>query len=246
MHGPPKVGKTQFVDQMPGPVFFMATEFGHRYINPENLKILQQLPSNGKGWQKFLKILDTGYIGKKQPKTIAIDTTNKLYERCLDFVCEREGIKHPSDDSHGKGWDAVRKEFGKGMERLAEQAHEVNATLVFIDHTMVEKLDLGIREFTRASITMGKQCRAVIVASADHVFYLGYGDVDKISVESLRHSGSIRKLWIGGDDNIEAGTRDKDIHRFTVDNIPKDDPYGYVLRKLNESEAKKHGKVQSK
>lgn len=234
MHGPPKVGKTQFVDSMPGPVLFFATEFGHKYIRPKNKKYVTNLPPGSLGWKKFREVLKRGNIQKLGFKTVAVDTTSKLYDRALAFVCESNNWQHPGDESHGRGWHAVKVEFANGIAELATICNEIGATLVFIEHTSMEHVNLGVKEFDKAAVSMGKQARETIVATADHVFYLGYGEVDAVSLASLRHSGSVRKLWIFGDDSFEAGTRAPEIQIPVIEDIPKEEPYNYVIKKLNE------------
>ncbi len=236
LHGPPKVGKTQFVDSMPGPVQFIATEHGHKFVSERSKKALIYLPTGKAGWEKFLKMLKEKILLKRKPKTVAIDTTTKLYERCLDSVCADNGWKHPSDAPHGKGWHAVRTAFGRALEHLADQCVELGATLVFIDHTEVAEVNLATMTHHKMQVSMPTQPRSVVLPSADHIFFLGYAHMEDVTVDSLEAEGNMRWLWTAGNENIEAGTRDKNLTVRIVKNVPKNDPYSYVMSKLNKQE----------
>ena len=234
LHGPPKVGKTQFVDSMPGPVLFIATEHGHKFV--KNKKSVKYFESGKAGWLKFRKMLDSGFITKnKRIKTVAVDTTTKLYERCSEWTCSENGWKHPSDGPHGKGWHAVRNEFGKQLERLAEQCFEIGATLVFVDHTTIDEVNAVVTTYHKMQCAMPTQPRAVVLPASDHIFFLGYEHFsDDVGVDSLDVAGHNRWLWVSGSETIEAGTRDPSITKQVIKNVPKDNPFEYVIRQLEE------------
>lgn len=240
LHGPPKIGKTQFVDSMPGPVFFIATEHGHKFVSESSKKALKYLPSGKAGWELFLKIVKSDYITKHKFKTVAIDTAAKLYEREVEYVCSKHNIDHPSDAPHGKGWHFARQEFSKGISLLVDRCAEIGATLVVIDHTKVATINLGYKEYNKAEFGMPTQPREIFLPIADHNLFLGYDDLeDKVSVDTLGHQGSMRRLWFGGNESIEAGTRDPNIQRLSISKIPKDRPYDYVVSQLNKPVEKK-------
>lgn len=235
LHGPPKVGKTQFVSSMDAPVQFIATEYGHRFVGDDQIKRIIQLTSGKDGWDKFLRMLKERIIVKRKPATVAVDTTGKLYERCMEWVCAKKNWEHPADQPHGKGWHAVRIEFARALERLADQCAEVGATLVFVDHTEIEEVSLTTKQFHRMKVAMPGQARNVVLPASDHILFLGYEHHQDADPDSLSAEGNSRMLWFGGTSSIEAGTRDKELTTTVVPKIPKNDPYNYVLKFLNRS-----------
>jgi hypothetical protein len=58
--------------------------------------------------------------------------------------------------------------------------------------------------------------------------------MEDVTVDSLEADGNMRWLWTAGNENIEAGTRDKNLTVRVIKNVPKDDPYKYVIEKLNQ------------
>lgn len=55
--------------------------------------------------------------------TVIIDTIEELYDLCLLYVCEQQGVEHPSDINQGKGdfgktWKEVIKELNRFLKSL--------------------------------------------------------------------------------------------------------------------------------
>ena len=233
LHGPPKVGKTQFVSSMDEPVQFIATEYGHKFIPESQRKRVIQLTAGREGWDKFIRMLKERIIIRRKCGTVAVDTTGKLYERCMEWVCHKKNWEHPSDQPHGKGWHAVRLEFARALEKLADQCAEVDATLVFIDHTDVEEVSLTTKQFHKMKVAMPGTARNVVLPASDHIFFLGYDHHEDADPDSLSVEGHSRILWVGGTESIEAGTRDSSLNAKKVRKIPKTNPYQYFLSVLN-------------
>lgn len=238
LHGPPKVGKTQLCDSFPGPVVFLATEAGHKFIRKDNKKRVISLPPEQAGWATLLKAISSGDIQKRKPKTIVVDTTQKLYDRCMDYVCAKNSVSHPSDGAHGKIWNAVSTEFMRGVEKLCAVADELGATLIFIDHTDTKEIKLQTSEFTRLDIALSTQPARVVLPAADHIWFLGYEEsADEVSADASGEAlGNNRWLWLQGNSSVNAGTRDPGIDAKVIKNLPKHNPYSYVAQKLNGSQ----------
>jgi hypothetical protein len=237
LHGPPKVGKTQFVSSMPGPVQFIATEHGHKYIPETQQKRVIYLPSGKDGWERFRKMLSEKILLRRKCRTVAIDTTTKLYERCLDWTCAKNKWAHPSEGAHGRGWHAVRTEFGRQVEILADQCADLDATLVFVDHTDVTEINLATKVFHKMQVSMPTQPRSVVLPVADHIFFLGYAHMQDVTLDSTAVEGNMRWLWIGGSEAIEAGTRAPGIATKIIKKLPKTGQYKFVVSQLNQGEA---------
>ena len=153
LHGPPKVGKTQLASHFPGPVQFIATEPGHRYLLPDQRKRLLRLPpdDDGESWKKFKKFVSNknGLISRKI-LTAVVDTGGGLFDLCFRYVCQKHGVEHPGDMSHGKGWDAVKREFYDGLNRLAWATNKLDATLILITHS--KEIEIETRTATKLKI----------------------------------------------------------------------------------------------
>lgn len=69
-------------------------------------------------------------------KTLVIDTVDRAYPLCMDYVCKKLGISHPSEMEFGKGWSAVRAEW----ERVIQKLNLMGYALVLTAHETDKKI----------------------------------------------------------------------------------------------------------
>lgn len=232
LHGPPKVGKTQLASRFPGPVQFMATEPGHRFLPEDQRKKIIQLKP-GEGWDKFRRFVKTkSGLRKRKPKTIVMDTIAGLYDLCFRYVCEKKKWEHPSDADFGKGWDAIKKEFYAGMNDFVWAGEELGATVILIDHSKEETLETATENYGRVVCAMPGQCRGIVVPVPDHIWFLGY--LQKRSKDALKAFQDNRALYLAGNYKVEAGTRDKNIKVHRIGPLlDTDKVYKQILDTIN-------------
>lgn len=227
LHGPPKVGKTQLCSKFPGPVQFIATEVGHKFIPLDQRKRLLNLdPDNG--WDSLMAWIKAKPRGFK---TLVVDTVSGLYDLCTQAVCRKNRWEHPSDGSHGKGWDAVKRAFYDVMNRLAHIADTAKATFILIDHTKMETVETSVEVYEKVTFAMPGTARRIALAVPDHMWFLGYGDPDP-KAAMKNDDTSPRTLFIGGSNRIEAGCRDPNVKTKTIKNLSRVDPYKQIITKL--------------
>lgn len=206
-YGETKIGKTLLASQFED-VFFFFTEMG------------------GKGFRHFGVVIDSweefvGYMREvvKDPrfKTITVDTFDRLYDLCLDYVCEREDIKDPSEQAYGKGWRAVRREF----ETIVDEFLKAGKGVIFISHAADRTFQTRSGgEYTKLVPSAAKQATKLALAIADVTLYMGY-------------YGQDRYMTLAGSDSLEAGTRLKNCFwakdKSRVHSIPagKDETESY-------------------
>lgn len=227
LHGPPKVGKTQLASKFPGPVQFLASEIGHRFLPMDQRKRLVQLKPDT-GWNALKEWVTSKPRGLK---TIVLDTVCGTYDLCMQHVCAENRWSHPSDGAHGKGWDAVKREFYDVMNRLAYVAFNNKATLIVIDHSKIDTVETSVETYEKVTFAMPGTARRIILPVPDHMWYLGYGDPDP---KAAMHSDdtSPRILFIGGSSRIEAGCRDPKIKVKVINKLSKVNPYKQIVTKL--------------
>ena len=112
LYGPPKIGKTRLAHYIPG-IYFLPTEIGYRWIKARKTPIM-----NWATFRKFVKTMEGRPKFCKTVKVWCIDTADNLSKYCMQYVCGREGIAHPTDHDWGKGWEAYRDEFQTWILRL--------------------------------------------------------------------------------------------------------------------------------
>jgi len=123
-YGPPKICKSTLWSLFPG-VYFLPTEAAYK-----SLKIRKTHIPN---WVTFTKFITTMEKRPKLYSTVSIwciDTVDNLSKFCMQYVCGRENISHPTDQDWGKGWEAFKDEFTHWILRLCALGPGVS----FISH----------------------------------------------------------------------------------------------------------------
>jgi len=200
IYGREKIGKTTLAASFPGAIF-LATEPGLRGLS------VYSFNHEGGGvhdWSVFRAAVDAliKTKGKKRKfKTVVVDTVDRAYDMCLDWVCEERGIEYPGvlkdgKNDYGKSWRAVKQEFLKQIHRLVHADYGV----VFISHAkeMTVTSRTGV-EFDKIYPTMMSQARTVVEALVDFFFYAEYAKDDA--------GKDLRVLICKGDEMIWAGAR---------------------------------------
>lgn len=202
LHGSPKVGKTTLANSFPRPLF-LATEPGHRFIDPKRVVKLDQGPG---GWAKYKKlfsnkdVLDT--LAKR--KTIVVDTIDSLYHTCFEWTCDDQKFEHPGDEGYGKGWAAIKLEFRRGLSSLIDFCEQHEITLIFISHTKEVEITTTSK-YTKMMSTLAGQARDVTMPIPDYIWMMAFKGQEG---NTLKHTDDKRLLICQGSREIEAGDRE--------------------------------------
>lgn len=181
LFGEKKIGKTDLTAQYPDTLHLMTEPGGKAQ------SIFQRAVSDWRTYLGYVRLLKKD----KRFRHVSIDVIDILYERCMEHVCSEMGIDHPSDEGYGKGWNAVRKEFTKGILALLDTGKGVT----FVSHAAEKEIKMrGGETYDRISPTMAGQARDIVEGLVDLWFYYGY-------------EGRRRTLTIQGSDHIGAGHR---------------------------------------
>lgn len=217
MYGREKIGKTTFFSSFPRSIFF-CTEPGSKALS-----VFELNADDGgvKDWNIFREGVDLlCKQGIKRFNTVIIDTVDRAYDFCLDWVCKERGIEYPGVDvsgeqDYGKSWRAVRQEFLEQIHKLLR----AGIGICFTSHAKEEAIKTKSGErFTRIFPSMSNQARNVVEAIVDMFFYAEY--FKDIQTQEVK-----RILITQGDDTIWAGCRVDKIPRF----IPLVKENGYEL-----------------
>lgn len=181
LYGAKKIGKTSLASMFPD-TFFLFCEPGGKGLSTYSRPV--------RDWNEFKGYVDL--IAKdKKFKTVVIDTSDYAYEYCMDYVCKKLVIDHPSDEGWGKGWKAVKKEFTLVLTKLLHSGKGV----IFISHSREEEISKRSGDkFHRTSNTMPGQAKELLEGIVDVWGFYTY-------------EGKRRVLLIEGDDYIDAGHR---------------------------------------
>lgn len=181
LYGEPKIGKTGTAAQAPDNLF-LFTEKGGKGIS--RFEVLIESWEDFKGYVRSLR-------SEARFKTITIDTVDRLYDMCNDYMCEKKGVEDPGEQAFGAGWRAIRREFETEILRLTATGRG----LIMISHANDKTFRKrnGI-EYNKLIPSAGKQAAKLAMAMADITIYYGY-------------YGEERLLTLQGSDEVEGGTR---------------------------------------
>jgi len=191
-YGREKIGKTKIASSFPGAIFF-STEPGDKGLS---IFAFNEARGGVTTWDVFRAGVDLLVAGNHSFRTVVIDTADRAYDMCLDWVCANRGIDYPGTDAagdqdYGKSWRAVKVEFTEQIYRLVQ----AGMGIVFTSHSREMTINpKSSDKYDRIIPSMSGQARVVIEALVDFFFYCEY----------VREQ---RVLICEGDETIWAGAR---------------------------------------
>lgn len=222
-----KIGKTTLGSNFPKPYFFTFEPGTSALLTYETDILKTANKKNMHPWLVYKKAVDefiknNGYGFK----TVVTDPYGVAYDKCEEFVCNKEGIDDPGDLDWGKGYRLVRKEFKKVTNKLISNQF----TILFITHIKAKNIKDGTgNEKDKLDLDISGQ-------AGDFIRNL----VDVFLLADFDEEGE-RKLFVRPTTNQEAGSR-LDFGNKTIDLNYKslEKAFKEAIKKNN----KKHGVTQ--
>jgi hypothetical protein len=181
LFGRKKIGKTSLAAQFEDALFLMC-EPGGKALRIRQVQV--------RSWPELKRYVDLA-IEDKETRTIVVDTADFAYEYCMDYVCDKMAMGHPSDEAYGKGWKAVRKEFTEVIGKILHSGKGV----VFISHSRDDEFKTRHSESYHKTVSsMPGQAKDVLEGLVD--IWANYD-----------YDGQRRVLIIGGSEEVDAGHR---------------------------------------
>lgn len=198
VYGRPKLGKSTLASKFPEPVF-IATEPGLKYIDIDKKR--KKYIYN---WAEFQPIVNTLMQTEHGYKTVVLDTIDNLVMMCSDYVCEREGIDHPSKLAMGKGWAMVTAELKLWLNKIANNEE---LTLVMIGHEKTSSIKTRAgEEYSFTTLNLGGKNREAIIAFPDHILLCDVENNAGVETRVMRVQGS--RNWDAGSRNPNIACKD--------------------------------------
>ena len=181
IYGKKKIGKSSLAAQFPKTLFLMCEPGG---------KALELFQVPVKNWRDFEGYVDL-FIADPRFDTAVVDTADYSYEYCMEYVCQKLVIDHPSDEEYGKGWNAVKKEYTRVVNKLLHSGKGV----IFISHSKDEEIKTRRNDsYHKVTSSMSKQAKDVLEGLID--IWVSYD-----------YDGKRRFLMVQGNDEVDAGHR---------------------------------------
>jgi len=189
LYGEKKIGKTSLASKFKD-AFFLMFEPGAKALS-----IFQRPVETWAEFKEYVKLLRKD----KKFSTIVVDTVDIAYKKCMEYVCKKLVIDHPSDEGWGKGWEAIRNEFTSEINTLLD----LDKGTILISHATEKEIKTRTGDvYHRISPTVANQAKEVLEGIVDIWAY-------------YRYNGSTRSLVIGGDDHVGAGHRLEKRFKYT-------------------------------
>ncbi len=182
-YGEKKIGKTSFCSHFEG-ALFVALEPGTKALNVYSMpaRTYEEL-------EAVIALLEKD----KRFGTVVIDTIDMAYEMTFDYICRKQGIKHPNEeDDYGATFTRIKDTFKKLILRLITIPGK---GIIFISHDIEKEIELrdGGKTF-RTQPTMAKGAMAIVDALVDIIVNMYYEE-------------NQRWARLDGTQNVVAGCR---------------------------------------
>lgn len=185
IYGRAKIGKSTLCSKFDKPLF-LATEAGLNHLDVYKLNITS--------WEIFLDACKEIAVGKHDYKSIVIDTIDNLVVYCSDYICRENGINHPSELPHGKGWHLVTSELNRVLIKLASLPYG----LVLVSHCDIEEIETKTKKYNRFTISIGGKNKHIFLNMCDLILFVDSAvGKDGEEVRIIRTKPSIN--WEAGD-----------------------------------------------
>lgn len=189
IYGAPKIGKSTFCAGFEN-ALFLDSEIGLNNLSTYRVGI--------DCWETFIEtykeLREQVKSGKCTFKPLVFDTIDNLYQMCMDYVCKKNGLKHPSDLEFGKGWNMVKTEFNMAMQAY----RALDLGVVYVSHAEGIEIKSRTGNYTRYDVSMPGQANKVIVPSCDIIMY-AHMVTDKDGVEHRVLETKPSQFWNAGD-----------------------------------------------
>ena len=190
-YGGPGIGKSTlasaFTNGEASPLFLYTSPI--RYISAYKLAI--------SSWSAFKKAVRE--LEREKPdrySAIVVDVVDTVWTYCRKEVCEKAGIEHEGDLTHGKGWDLVRSEFIGTAAKLCALGYPV----IWLSHAKSVETRGRIITTKRIEPTAQTACRGIILPVCDIEGYIGF---NADSADDLTGEGQ-RRIFFEPSETIEA------------------------------------------
>ncbi|GEM_PF-276371 len=153
------VHNSTFCAQIPD-ALFLATEPGLNHLE------VYQVPISN--WEQMLDVLNEVAKGKHGFKCLVVDTVDLMFKHCLEYVCNKHGVKHPSDLAYGKGHALVNGEFTRVVTRMAQ----LGMGLVLTSHAQDREVEGRNGTYTKTTPTLPDGARKALLGFVDIIAFV--------------------------------------------------------------------------
>jgi hypothetical protein len=162
-YGEKKIGKTSLCSHFPN-TLFISLEPGTKA-----LRVFAMPATSYEELEAIITTLETD----DRFNTVVVDTVDLAYELTFEYVCRKQGIKHPSEENdHGATWSKIKDTFRKLIIRLMTIPGK---GVILISHDVEKEIELRNGEKThRVQPTMANGAMGIVDALVDVIVNMYY------------------------------------------------------------------------
>jgi len=137
VYGRKAIGKTSLVNNFDGALTFMF-ERARRNLSIRQVPHYTKSDKKRKSlkWEQFKEYIDL-FIKSDEYQMGIIDTLDRCYVECFQYVCHNAGVNHPDQSSRPfEIWDVINQEFEDTLSKLQESGKG----LIFLSHEKAKPL----------------------------------------------------------------------------------------------------------
>jgi len=160
IYGESKIGKSTFCSYFED-ALFISTEPTISHLSVYAIQV--------KDWKEFSKACLEVSEGNHHFKTIIIDTVDKAFEMCRNYIFNTYKIKHESELGYGKGWKLLSTEFMRVMSKIIN----LDYGIIIVGHSKKETINKQSKEhsYDVFKIDLPTNISTSIVVLLDAILY---------------------------------------------------------------------------
>lgn len=187
VYGPPKIGKTTFCAGGEK-TLFLSTEPGTVGLSVYSIEIGT--------WEEFVESCKALLSDGSQFDTVIIDTFDRLYEICADYVCIQSKVKELGDLPYGAGFQKVKTMIINVLKKMKSFPQAVILTSHAREYEIKTRGRITYHKFSPA---IPQSIHGPVFAFVDLLLYVQF---QRNEDETIR-----RVLLSQGTDEFDAGDR---------------------------------------
>jgi hypothetical protein len=181
VYGPPKIGKTTLASLIPG-MYLLPTEPRYGSISCRKSPI-----PNWTSFREFVKYGEKHLEELEDIEMFGIDTADALSKFCMQYVCGRDGVAHPTDQEWGKGWEAYKDEWTYWLYRLAS----LGKGIMFVCHEKEREITSRGMKVTKLSPAAPTTCYTVMNNISDIILHMSFAT--KVEIKTTKKGKTRRR-----------------------------------------------------
>ncbi len=196
---------------------FLATEYCHHFV-PDGIPVVHLEPT-ASGWDQFRSEV-SGMRDAKEPGTYVVDTVSNLFDTCIQWVCKKMKIEHPSESPY-QAYDKIKAEFSRTMRKMHHYAFAGDHIILNICHSKERETPTKGGVVVDVQVNLTNTCKDALLPMCQYAWYIRPGGPKK------------RELIIDMDSGgVFAKCQDTNVKVSKVVNVPQEGQYEYILGKI--------------